>query len=601
MGRKSAILAVILAIIYFQSNFSTKMSSTPEKEEDGPVYVAYSQDDMINSPKDLYKTVKEVAKFVNSPEGKQISARFKKFGTPREAMDFLAYGDVPTTPRGSNNLEKPPAEPNSPFSGVNRIQMNELKKYVEKGDMENFLRLIDLNPRYLVNTGGDVASIIMEGFRYNAFHIAAKAGQTEIIQTILDCLQNISFLTRLYGTSPEDVTARRANIIDSYLNTPDKGNSDTPLHFAAKFGKVGVVRLLSRHSMQDLTTRNKMGKTAMECACERYNGEDKQDLIREILLAIEGFYVYLYRTPSGVAQLLVSQQNPQIPTTVTARAGPFPSQQAALEFQKKWQSVGKELKLTDFDKGYEKVGRLLAHEPRIPWAETWHFLGDHLGPVDLTQEDGLAVLDAFLKERKMKNWRQSEVSRLGRRVPGQPTVRTLNFDILDEVDTVTNTVTQPEDIFYDTFTDMPSSQYDPADDTLGSLTDRFATFSISSPPRPGTHGAPGAQLTPEHSDHSEEHGGGRVDHLVTDDSSEDEFETPPTTPPPTFVADEEPSKIDNDLFEVLHKIPSDLLVKYPLVQEYVQKVGRLNPSDRSNWLPMDSPRRAFSRQKIRPN
>ncbi|EGT33876.1 hypothetical protein CAEBREN_04871 [Caenorhabditis brenneri] len=563
--------------------------STPE----GPVYVAYSQEDMVNSPRDIYKTVKEVTKFVNSPEGKQISARFKKFGTPREAMDFLAYGDAP---RGTPVEKSAPGEPNSPFSGVNRIQMNELKKYVEKGDLENFLRLIDLNPRYLVNTGGDVASIIMEGFRYNAFHIAAKAGQERIIQTILECLQNTTFLTRLYGTSPEDVATRRSNILDSYLNTPDKGNSDTPLHFAAKFGKVGVVRLLTRQSLQDLKLVNKMGRTALECACERYSGEDKMDVMREILLAIQGYYVYLYRTPAGVAQLHVSQfQHESSPSTVppTARAGPFEDEARAREFQKSWQSVGRELKLTDFDKGYEKVGRVLASKSQVEWAESWTILKEH-GLMDLTKGAGLQVLEQFLRER-----RGAEKGGVAKKGAEPKAARKLDFGILDKpVDPVDPVDPVEEDVFYDTSEFMePGGSTDP-DDTLGSLTDRFATFSISSPkPRPldSESGSGDSEDRPRPL-------GLHVEEKRDSSFDDDEFETPPTTPPPTFVADDEPCKMDNDLFEVLHTIPKDQLSEFPLVQEYVQKLGRLNPADRSSWLPMDSPRRAFfsKQRKIRP-
>ncbi|CCD67296.1 Ankyrin repeat and LEM domain-containing protein 2 homolog [Caenorhabditis elegans] len=580
------------------------MSNTPVQETEGPVYVAYSMEDMLKSPRDLYKSVKEVAKFVNSAEGKSMSARFKKFGTPREAMDFLAYGDAPTTPKTVPPVA--PTEPNSPFSGVNRIQMNEFKKYVEKGDMENFLRLVDSNPRFLVNTGGDVASIVMEGFRYNALHIAAKAGQTEIIAKILELIQNIDFLIRLYGTGADDVTLRKINILDSYLNTPDKGNSDTPLHFASKFGKIGVVRVLTENSATDRTLLNKSGKSALDCAGERYTGEDKDMVQRDIHLAIEGFYVFLHRNPTtGSTQLTVSQKPPATystsPTTATvtvsAQAGPFFTEREARDFAKSWQTAGKELKRTDFDKGWERVGRVLAEQSEAMWRETWHFLGS-MELLDLGSEQGLGVLEAFLREKRRGNLRNSEISEISTKKSifrRGIHARKLDFGILDGEKSaeISENLTpdgsdsaddeDDDDIFYDTFSEIPAaaekSINDP-DDTLGSLTDRFAAISIFSPLPPPP---PPQWSNSPNFDYSE---------------GEDSFATPPTTPPPTFVADDEPCKIDNDLFEVLAQISSELISKFPLTQDYVQKLGKLTAHDRSTWRPIDSPARCDSRRKI---
>ncbi|CAI5442519.1 unnamed protein product [Caenorhabditis angaria] len=377
-------------------------------EEAAPVYVVLAgAGDHADSPKVIYNSVKDVAKFVNSPEGKKINARFRKFGTPREAQNFLDSGPCFSAceEKEKENVAVP-SEPVSPFSGVNRIQMNELKKYIDKGDMENFMRLVETNPRFLVNTGGDVASIVMEGFRYNALHLAAKAGQAEIVAKVLNLCNCLKFLTRLYGTSEEDVLQRRDFIISSYLNTPDKGNFDTPLHFATKFGKLNVVKELAKYQLLDKTAKNKSGKTALEVACERYNENDKQEVLREIQLTLQGIYVNLTRTHENTRPSLRISTTSQIDSDILkicASAGPFLSYDLAEEFAKKWQISGKEIKLLDFEKGWEKVGRVLAGnecENRVGWAETWRFLGENDGLVNLETENGLRIVEEFLSKRK---------------------------------------------------------------------------------------------------------------------------------------------------------------------------------------------------------
>ena len=42
---------------------------------------------------------------------------------------------------------------------------------------------------------------------------------------------------------------------------PDKGAGDTPLHLAAKFGRVGMVRLLASMPLTDLAAKNRADET----------------------------------------------------------------------------------------------------------------------------------------------------------------------------------------------------------------------------------------------------------------------------------------------------------------------------------------------------
>ena len=47
-----------------------------------------------------------------------------------------------------------------------------------------------------------------------------------------------------------------------YLNTPDKGALETPLHFACKFAFYEVAKLLLGHPLCDKELKNRDGDTA---------------------------------------------------------------------------------------------------------------------------------------------------------------------------------------------------------------------------------------------------------------------------------------------------------------------------------------------------
>ncbi|VDM78517.1 unnamed protein product [Strongylus vulgaris] len=130
----------------------------------------------------MFLTLKDAVKFANSPEGKSNGARFNRFGTPKEALDFFASSECQGTPQCSNATPSVPVEPVIPHPSVSRIQMNDFKRAIEKGTIEavrwvlsvvrmrlyipskNILcysDLISTNPRFLVNTSGDTAAIVM--------------------------------------------------------------------------------------------------------------------------------------------------------------------------------------------------------------------------------------------------------------------------------------------------------------------------------------------------------------------------------------------------------------------------------------------------------
>lgn len=85
---------------------------------------------------------------------------------------------------------------------------------------------------------------------------------------ILYTISDVNFVKLLYGEdNNQDAEERCKILLDLYLNTPDKGLNETPLHFASKFGAEKVVEVFVSFPQCDKTLRNKYGKLACE-VCE---------------------------------------------------------------------------------------------------------------------------------------------------------------------------------------------------------------------------------------------------------------------------------------------------------------------------------------------
>lgn len=163
--------------------------------------------------------------------------------------------------------------------------LNLLRHAIEASNYEKVEEIIWSNPRSLI-TLSDSATYLMAGPKYNACHIAARANQPDIMALILDTVSNISFIKKIYpNEADENLQDRVKHLVDSYLNTPDPRQGNTPLHYACRAGHYRVVRVLLTFEGCDTSLRNKAGQTPREsiCAQKKDDTGEVQKKIREML------------------------------------------------------------------------------------------------------------------------------------------------------------------------------------------------------------------------------------------------------------------------------------------------------------------------------
>lgn len=416
--------------------------STPSKPESDVYYGIYVPDILDFSNGQEYEKV-----YVD--KGKCLAAmkkfrgsRFKSFSTYDEALYFAENGPVTAVIQNSAVGEEKSvnlnAEKSSPYSGPKSQDLVKFRKAIEKDDMTYFEKCIEENPRYLVSSG-DTPSILQEGSRYNALHIGCRNDRPKFVAKVLATVADAQFFQKLYPDDTLESSGRRSMyLLDAYLNTPDKGLNESPLHFASKHGSLECVRILTSYPDCSKTRKNKFSQTPVEIVGTRAKNPSKTVNEEICSLLGEHYYVPLLRdddlcvlpqvgepwspkqdSPGFLTeeqQLMTclspsSSGSPLSPVTPTLKvrgyAGPMSPSQAE-SFYRRWREAGvlspsrsakartASLRLTDREKGLERIGRDLAQTSGYNWSEYWDFLG---GFTNLTSEDGLAKLERHLRQK----------------------------------------------------------------------------------------------------------------------------------------------------------------------------------------------------------
>ncbi|XP_014294980.1 ankyrin repeat and LEM domain-containing protein 2 [Microplitis demolitor] len=402
----------------YHAVFVNEQPTTPETEDPDKLHVYTDKLDALKVIK-KYKT-----------------SRLKSFRSREEAESYAKYGDLDNKQvNGDEKISecKSADEKGPAFKSLKPQELVVFRKLIETGDLEGVRKAIWENPRYLISVSA-TPTILKEGPRYNALHVATSKNTDafNMCKLILDVISDRNFIELIDGIEESASYVNKSKVfIDAFLNTPNKGINETPLHFAAKYGLKDVVALLVSYPQCSKTVKNKYDKMPIDIVCDRKGAENPQ-LIQEICTLLEDhYYVPVMRsednsmapavgdlfTPASPPRIEIDPISPRF--EVKAFAGPMTKPQA-LEFRKKWKTPPRTLfgtprrdtslndsfqflndsvvektdcRLVDFDKGLERVGRDLAEEYHVPWKEYWPFLNEF---VNLKSTEGLDKLENYL-------------------------------------------------------------------------------------------------------------------------------------------------------------------------------------------------------------
>ncbi|EDV46499.1 uncharacterized protein LOC6549841 [Drosophila erecta] len=241
-----------------------------------------------------------------------------------------------------------------PFRAPTKQELVEFRKQIEGGHIDRVKRIIWENPRFLISSG-DTPTSLKEGCRYNAMHICAQVNKARIAQLLLKTVSDREF-TQLYAGkkgSGKMCAALNTSLLDYYLNMPDKGRGETPLHFASKNGHVAMVEVLISYP-ECKSLRNHEGKFPKEIICLRNAQATHTTITKLELLLRDPYFVPVLRSHSNTLPPKVGQpfspkdppnlqhktddcQGLTVDLTISALAGPMPREKA-MNFYRRWKT-----------------------------------------------------------------------------------------------------------------------------------------------------------------------------------------------------------------------------------------------------------------------